>query len=578
MNALIFLAAAALLIAGGLLIGRALEKRWGVDPGRETPSQDCFDGKDFVPTPPFVVLGHHFSSIAGAGTICGTVIAASYGWLPALLWVLIGTLLFGLTQNFGALLASLRHKGRSLGRVLREHVGEKAQKLFTAFALVTLILLVACFTKVTAAVFASSAEGGLVSVGFGRVAPGASAGTASILFVLVALLFGLLVFRKNLPMIPVTVVCLLLMAGSVWLGLNVGLNCSAPVWVAIIAVYITAASLLPVWSLLQPRDFLCSFLLWGVMLFSLFALVRPCFGGTYVMTPAFTGASNAHGPLLPALLALMGGGVVSGYRALIASGTTAKQLANEKHARGVSVGSLLLDALLALLVLFAVSNVSVFRQLDGFSSPLAAFSAGVATAWADMTGGSDAQPVVTNGLVYTLMTVAVALFTLTTLDTCTRLGRYLFAELFNPENRRLKKLEGAQRFFARPVVGTLFVVLPGCALGLARETDRLWTIFGAANLLLAGLALLTVAIWLKESGKGGALLRVLTLVLLILGMGTLCYLLGVGAGRLAAGAFAWIELLGLVCGLLLLVLAVLLLIACLPALFKKTGEAANDAD
>ena len=576
MNGIVIGLAAAVLLLGFLWIGRMLEKRWGIDPARETPSQDCFDGKDYVPTPKIVVLGHQFSSIAGAGTIVGAVIAASYGWLPALLWVLVGSLVFGAAHDFGALFASLRHKGRSLGRVLRDCVGEKAQRLFTVFALLTLVLLIAGFTNIVAKTFAS-AGGELVSVGFGKVSPAASAGTASILFVLVALLFGLLVFRKNLPMLPVTLLCLLLMAGSVWAGLCFGLNLPYAVWVGVIAVYIVAASLAPVWSLLQPRDFLSAFLLWGMMLFCLAALIIPQFTTKIEPMPAFTGFTNSWGPMIPTLFAVLAGGAVSGYHALIAAGTTSKQLANEKHARGVSVGALLLDALLAVIAIAAVSNRNVFVRLDSFSSPLAAFSTGIATAWSAIGSGFDAAPV-ENGLVYALVTVTVSVFALTTLDTITRLARYLFAELFNPENRRLAKLEGAQRFFAAPAVGTILVVLLGCGLGLFPETGRLWGLFGAANLLLAGLAMLAVAAWLRQSGKGGGLLTLLTLVLLLLGMGTLAYLLGVGVGRLAAGVFAWVDALGLVCGLALAVLALILLVRCLPALFKKPEEAADDAD
>ena len=576
MTAFILIAAAAILALGYWLVGRRLEQRWGLDPARETPSQDCFDGKDFVPTPKLVVLGHHFSSVAGAGTIVGAVIAASYGWLPALLWIVVGGLVFGAAQDFGALFASLRHKGRSLGRVLRESVDERAQRLFTVFALLTLVLLIAGFTNIVANTFSSAGEG-LVSVGYGQVDPAASAGTASILFVLVALLFGLLVFRKNLPMIPVTIVCLLLMAGSVWAGLCFGLNLPAWVWVAVIAVYLVAASLAPVWSLLQPRDFLSAFLLWGMMAFCMIALVVPQLSHKSVPMPAFTGFTNGCGPMIPMLFATLAGGAVSGYHALIASGTTAKQLANEKHARPVSVGALLLDALLAIIAIAAVSDLSIFNRLDSFASPLAAFSSGIASAWAALQVGFDAPPV-TSGLVYSLVTVTVSVFALTTLDTITRLARYLFAELFNPDNRRLKKLEGAQRFFASPAVGTLLVVLLGCGLGLFPETGKLWTLFGAANLLLAGLAMLAVAVWLRQEGRSGKLFPALTVLLLILGLGTLCYLLGVGAGRIAAGAFAWEEILGLACGLVLLVLAVLLLIRALPALFRKPEEAPDDAD
>ena len=552
---LIFLAALVVLLLGYLFYGRYLAKKWGVDPARETPSQDCFDGKDYVPTPPVVVMGHHFASIAGAGTIIGTVKAAAFGWLPVLLWIVLGSVVFGAAHDFGALFASLRHKGRSLGRVLREHVGEKAQRVFTVFALLVLVLLVACFTNVIADSFASDGAA-LVSVGAGQVSPQAGAGTASILFVLVGLLFGLLVFRKNLPMIPMTVLCLVLMAASVWAGLNFGLNLPYWAWIAVIAVYLVAASLAPVWALLQPRDFLSSFLLWGMMLFSLVVLLIPALGGKTAVLPAVNESAFSGGALFSMLSVIVFGSAVSGYNALIASGTTAKQLANEKHARPVSVGSVMLNALLALIVLLAV-----LPGIPDKWTPLDVFALAVSDA-----SGSQ--------LVYYLMLVTAATFALTTLDTCTRLARYLFAELFNPDNRRLKKLEGAQRFFATPAVGTVILVLLGCCLGLiCYDFDRLWGLFGAANLLLAGLAMMIAAIWLRGEGKKTAMLVVPMFVLLAAALGYLV----LNAVYTLQSAAGWIDYLSLGCSAVLAVLAVILLIQGLPALFgKKKDEAAED--
>ena len=563
---LILLAAMVVLILGCLLVGRALAKSWGIDPARETPSQDCFDGKDFVPTPPVVVMGHHFASVAGAGTIFGSVMASSFGWGPVLLWIVVGSVFFGAAHDFGALFASLRHKGRSLGRVLRECVGEKTQRVFTAFSLLVLVLLIACLTNITADTFASASGMPLLAVGAGQVSPQAGAGTASILFVLVGLLFGLLVFRKNLPMIPMTILCLLLMAGSVWAGMHVGLNLNYYVWVGVIALYLIAAALLPVWSLLQPRDFLSAVLLWAVMLLGFVAVIGAALSGRVEMDlPFYTGFSSERGPLVPMLFVIIAGGAVSGYHALICSGTTAKQLANEKHARSVSVGSVLLDALLALLALMTAGVMA--RQGNGVVSPIDVFASGLATMWSAMFGGDGSA--VTGGLVYSIAALTVSVFTLTTLDTCTRLARYLFAELFNPDNRRLKKLEGAQRFFATPAVGTILVVLLGCGLGLARETDRLWGLFGASNLLLAGLAMLAVAVWLKESGKKTAALAVPMLVLLVLSVGAFGFVLVSGVGRIAAGAAGWVDWLALVLALLLLALGFLVMGAALPALFGK---------
>ena len=550
---LILIAAIAALLLGCLLVGRVLAKQWGIDPARETPSQDCFDGKDYVPTPPVVVLGHHFASIAGAGTIIGTVKAAAFGWLPALLWIVVGSVFFAAAHDFGALFASLRHKGRSLGRVLRETVGEKAQRVFTVFALLVLVLLVACFTNVIAGTFASSAEAGILSVGAGKVSPQAGAGTASILFVLVGLLFGLLVFRKNLPMIPMTVLCLLLMASSVWAGFFFGLNLPIYVWVGAILVYIIISSLAPVWALLQPRDFLCSFLLWGMMLFSLVVLLLP---HDVVPVPAVTAAVSDRGALFSVLTVIIFGGAVSGYNALIASGTTAKQLANEKHARPVAVGSVLLSALLALIVLLSLDGGSAEA-----GSPFEAFASGVA--------GAAGKPVV-----FSLMLMTAATFALTTLDTCTRLARYLFAELFNPDNRRLAKLEGAQKFFATPAVGTLILALLGCAFALVPDLDRLWGLFGAANLLLAGLTLMIAAIWLHGEGKKTAMLVIPMFLALAAALAFLVWN-AVLTLQGAAGPVDWLSL-GL--SAVLVVLAVILLAQGLPALFKKPEEAGENAD
>ena len=551
---LILLAAMVVLILGCLLYGRALAKTWGIDPARETPSQDCFDGKDFVPTPPAVVMGHHFSSIAGAGTIIGTVKAAAFGWLPALIWIVVGGVFFAAAHDFGALFASLRHKGRSLGRVLRETVGEKAQRIFTAFAMLVLVLLVACFTNVIAGTLFWPHIDGIVSIGAGQVTPQAGTGTASILFVLIGLLYGFLVFRKNLPMIPMTILCLALMAGSVWAGLNIGLNLPPWAWVAVIAVYLVAASLAPVWALLQPRDFLSAFLLWGMMLVSLVALLVPALGGKTAAMPAVNEAAFSGGALFSMLSVIVFGGAVSGYNALIASGTSSKQLANEKHARPVAVGSVILNAVLALTVLLAV-----LPGIPDHLTPLEAFAAGVANAAG-------------NQLVYYLMMVAAVTFAITTLDTCTRLARYLFAELFNPDNRRLKKLEGAQRFFATPAVGTVIVVLLGCGLSLVRDLDCLWGLFGAANLLLAGLALMIAAIWLRGEGKKTGMLVVPMFLLLAVSLAFLVW----NAVRTLQSAAGVVDCLALGCSAVLLVLAVILLIWGLPALFGKKQPKAEE--
>ncbi|MBR3293492.1 MAG: carbon starvation protein A [Oscillospiraceae bacterium] len=585
---LIFLAALAVLVLGYVFYGRFLEKSWGIDPARETPSQDCFDGKDYVPTPPTLVFGHHFASIAsGLGMIGGALCASSFGWLPVLLWLLVGGIFFGAAQDFGALFVSLRTKGRSIGYMLRERVGERAQRLFSVLALIVLVLLVAVFVSLLAAVFGETNNVSLVGLGLGKekltpivsfglgeVSPTSSAATASILSVLVALLFGALAFRKNLPMIPVAIGSVLLLVGSVWLSFYVGINLPPIVWVGVIALYLLLASLTPVWALLQPRDFLCACLAGGVMLLGVVALVGAALGGKVQMTlPAI-----AEGAFRPGLLLLAPGGAIFGYHALIASGTTAKQLANEKHARRVSMGAMLLNTLLAVVALLMIGVTGALEKPVSLDGVLNLLASGMATAWNALFGGNG--ELVTSGLFYKLVVLALSVFALTTLDTCVRLARYLFAELFNPEGRRLKKLEGAQRFFATPAVGTLIVVVLGCVLGVLLGADRLWPLFGTANLLLAALALWSLSVFFKRSGKTVWALRIPAAVCLLAALydearQAFALTLKLRAGVTDPGDWVILAL-----SLVLLVLAVLLLVQLLPRLWKKeqAQEAADDVD
>ena len=430
-----------------------------------------------------------------------------------------------------------------------------------------------------------------------------------------ALLFGFLAFRKNLPMIPVAIVSVLLLAGSVWASFYVGVNLPPLVWVGVIALYLLLASLTPVWALLQPRDFLCACLAGGVMLLGVVGLIGAALGGKVQMTlPAITDTGR-YLPIYHTLL-LMPGGMIVGYHALIASGTTAKQLANEKHARRVSMGAMLLNILLAVVAVLAVSlfapsgrpdllssgsSMSYFTLMNMLSAEntlsltmAVNFVDGLEKAWSAFFGGSGEAAF---GFFSQLAVIALAVFALTTLDTCARLARYLFAELFNPEGKRLKKLEGAQRFFATPVVGTLIVVVLGCALAIGTyveditdfyysdilwNTETLWWFFGAANLLLAAMALMSLSLWLKQNGKASWMLQAPGLVCLLVALYDLIRrLFGLVAVALH-GSAGWLQYLTAALSLVLLVLAVLLLVQLLPRLWKKEKaqqeEASGDVD
>ena len=317
---LILIIALVLLACGYIFYGSFLAKKWGVDPNRETPAHTSYDGKDFVPANPAVLMGHHFSSIAGAGPINGPIQAAVFGWIPVFLWIIIGGIFFGAMHDFGALFASIRHNGGSIGEVIKDSMGVKAQRLFTIFALLVLILVIASFTAVVAGTFMSEADS-VFTVGRANVSGNASTATTSLLFIVIAFIFGFFVYRKNCKIGPATIVGIIGIVAIVIAGLNFGVNASRTFWVLFIAVYVMAASLLPVWMLLQPRDYLSSFLLYGMMIIAVIGIL---FSGATVDLPAFTGWGGIKGDssLFPTLFITVACGAVSGFHSLIGSGTT----------------------------------------------------------------------------------------------------------------------------------------------------------------------------------------------------------------------------------------------------------------
>ena len=503
MSALLILILGLVLLAlGYVFYGGWLAKQWGVDPNRETPAHTSYDGKDFVPANPAVLMGHHFSSIAGAGPINGPILASPFGWLPVFLWIVLGGIFFGAMHDFGALFSSIRHNGGSIGEVIRDSMGVKAQRLFTIFALLVLILVIASFTNVVASTFASGFTDGartapVITTGVENVSGTASTATTSLLFILIAFIFGFFVYRKNAKIGPATIVGIIGIIVIVFAGLNLGINMSYKFWVFFIAIYVTLASMLPVWMLLQPRDYLSSFLLYAMMILALFSIVGSAFTGKVnVELPVFVW-KNGTSYLFPTLFITVACGAVSGFHSLIGSGTTSKQLNSEKDAKVIGYGAMIVESALAIMSLLAIA---VIAKKDGLpTAPAAKFAAGLATMFSIVTGKDGS--LVTSGVVYNLLTLAVSVFALTSLDSGCRLARYMFGELFTPEGKKYEDLTGIRKFFATPIVGTLILVIIGCGLGLNPDLKAIWGVFGAANQLLAGLAMLAVAAWLGQIGK-----------------------------------------------------------------------------
>ena len=487
---LILLVAVVLLALGYVFYGSWLAKQWGVDPNRETPAHTSYDGKDFVPANPAVLMGHHFSSIAGAGPINGPILASVFGWVPVFLWCVLGGIFIGAMHDFGALFASIRHNGGSIGEVIKDSMGVKAQRLFIIFALAVLILVIASFTAVVAGTFVS-----VDTSAANYTANGATAMT-SILFIVIAAIFGFFVYRKNAKIGPATIIGIIGIIAIVFVGQEVGLHFSRTFWVLFIAVYVTVASLLPVWILLQPRDYLSSFLLYGMMGLAFIAIIGGSFTGAAVVEiPAVVPEKTST--IFPTLFITVACGACSGFHSLISSGTSSKQINNEKDAQIIGYGSMIVESALGVISLIAVGVIfsrSTYGGGSEFTAPPAAFAGGIATMFASFAGEKS------YGTIYNLFTLAVSVFALTSLDSATRLCRYLFSELLTPEGKTHEDLTGAAKFFSTPIVSTLIMVVIGCGMGFL-NLSQIWGVFGAANQLLAGIAMLAVCTWLGKIGK-----------------------------------------------------------------------------
>ena len=417
----IILAALALLGLGYKLYGSWLEKEWGVDPKRQTPAITKEDGVDYVAAKPVVLMGHHFSSIAGAGPINGPILASVFGWLPVFLWCVIGGIFFGGLQDFGSLVASIRHEGKSLGEIINDTMGKTAKRLFIAFALLVLILVIASFVNVVAGTFFTAGDA------FGITSnPNGNQATAmiSLLFIVLAIVYGYTTNKLGIGTLPASIAGICGIVAITVFGLHYGFMMSRTAWIIFIGVYITIASLVPVWILLQPRDYLSSFLLYAMMGIAVIGIFVSAFtGSTHFAIPMFTGWTTKIGALFPALFITVACGACSGFHSLISTGTSSKQLANEKDAKPIGYGSMLIESALGIVSLIAVGMVFTKFTSGGFGSPSAAFGAGIALMF-----GAEGSPVYNT--IYALLVLAVSVFALTSLDTGTRLSRFMFSELF----------------------------------------------------------------------------------------------------------------------------------------------------
>lgn len=478
-----------LLILAYNTYGRFIEKKLGVNKDSKTPAHTIPDGVDYVPAKAPVLLGHHFASIAGAAPIVGPIIAATFGWLPAILWILVGGIFFGAVHDFTSLIASVRHEGRSIGEVIEKYIGFNGKRLFTLFSFATLILVIGVFTDIVAKTFVSIPAVGL----------------SSGLFIFLAILFGLSIYRMKLPLAPLSLAGVALLFVAVWLGVSfsdefgvliAGISNTIfsglenPVyifWVFAIMVYIFFAAITPVWILLQPRDYLNSFLLYAMLAGGIIGLL---FTGGEIQLQAFTGfVDEKLGYMFPILFVTIACGAISGFHSLVSSGTTSKQLEKESDARIVGYGGMLIEVLLAAL---ALSTVAILLKTDYTTSlsehgPVYIFAHGLGSFMS--TFGIPVEAAIT------FTSLAVSAFALTSLDTSTRIARFMFQEFFTKHGKSTNIL------LANRKVGTAIAVILGGMLTLSGQFSQIWPIFGSANQLLAALALLAVSVWLYTQGK-----------------------------------------------------------------------------
>ncbi len=474
----------ALLIlgVGFFFYGRFLVRWFGLDDQRETPAYRFRDGLDFFPTSTPILFGHHFASIAGAGPIVGPILAASYGWLGVFLWLVLGAVLAGGVHDMGSIVASLRHEGRSLGEILRQYLGPVAQKTFLLFATATLILVVAAFDVIVAKTFVASPP----------------VATASLGFLVLAVLFGLFYYRLRWPLWSLTLLGIGGLLGAIALGFAFPLQLSENTWRLLLFGYVFLASVLPIWLLLQPRDYLNAFLLYALLLGAFLGLLLQ---GLPVKLPAFTGFYNPLGPFFPILFVITSCGAISGFHSLVGSGTTARQVARESQALKVGYGAMLLEGLLGIISLGAVVVLSTqeYHHLLKSAGPIAAFASGVA-GFLKVFGLSQAK-----GRAFAAL--AVSAFALTSLDTATRVSRFMLEELFSPSGEHVSTTRSRVLF-------TLLVVGLAAALAFSGAWQKIWPLMGAANQLLAALALLALTVWLVSIRRPSAFVRLPALFML----------------------------------------------------------------
>jgi len=535
-----------------LFYGRFLARRWGIDPTVKTPAQELEDGKEYVPTSPAVVFGYEFSSIAGAGPINGPIIAAMFGWLPALLWLLLGSVFFGAVHDFAALYTSVKNKGKSIGYVIELYVGKTGKRLFLVFVWLFSILIAGAFADIVVGTFAGFDSSGA------KIQTNASVASTSCFFIAAAIGLGFLIRKRKTSDLASGIIAIDLLIVCIVLGIFFPLFLPKFVWLLLIFGYIFIASVLPIWVLGQPRNYLNSFLLIAMIIAAFAGVV---FTSPKIEIPAFTSFNVNGNWLFPSLFITIACGAISGFHSLVVTGATSKQISSEKYILPVSYGAMLVETLVAVLALIAVGSLAKGGVLPGETPPVV---------FATAVSGFLFKLGLPEQVSYIIVSLAVSSFVLTTLDTVARLGRLSFQELFTIEDGA----KGADNLIIRALksksAASIFTLAPAFLLAIMGY-QTIWALFGAANQLLAALTLIACMMFIKMTGRKKAMLLVPTIIMLAVTFTSLVLSIKDRVVLLQRGGQNTVAP-GMQIGIaaLLLVLGILVAISCAKKIFEKT--------
>ncbi len=561
MNGLVIvLIAIVVLGAGYLFYGRWLANKWGLDPKAKTPAYTHEDGQDYVPSSKLTVFAHQFSSIAGAGPVTGPILASVFGWVPVLLWLLIGGLFFGAVQDFGALYASVKNEGKSMGMIIEKYIGRTGRKLFMLFCWLFTLLVMAAFTDMVAGTFVGKGVEGMTKA---TSYANSAAASISMLFIVVAIIFGLI--QKKVGKMKEWVragVAIALLVVMFIIGMKLPMYATKSTWIYIVMAYLFLASVMPMWLLMEPRDYMTTFMLLGMIIGAVVGVIAE---HPTMKLNAFSGFNVDGSYLFPTLFVTIACGAVSGFHSLVSSGTSSKTISNEKDMPMVGYGAMVVESLLGVIALVVVGAVAV-NGTKPEGTPFSIFSTGVAGFFEKF--GIPVQ------VATVFMTMCVSALALTSLDSVARIGRMSFQELFYGDTTDTSKMPGWQKVLTNKYFATIITLFFGYLLTLGGY-NNIWPLFGSANQLLAALVLIALAVFLKTTGRTGWTLYIPMFVMLAVTFTALIQKTIALVSNIAGGQATFlVDGLQFIVAILLMVLGVLVAFSCLKKLFTAKKQEA----